>query len=67
MKKQIASIMASVILIISAGVVTHKEATQAESPKALAQWLDKLNQVIERRKTEWRKLRKPMTSFRMNM
>ncbi|MGN7945025.1 carboxy-terminal processing protease CtpB [Bacillus sp. 22446] len=36
MKKQIASIMASVILIISAGVVTHKEATQAESPKAAA-------------------------------
>jgi len=36
MKKQIASIMASVILIISAGVMTHKEATQAESPKAAA-------------------------------
>lgn len=34
MKKQIASIMASVVLLISAGVMTHKEGTHAESPQA---------------------------------
>ncbi|WP_449376577.1 hypothetical protein [Bacillus safensis] len=33
MKKQIASIMASVVLLISAGVITHKEGTHAESPQ----------------------------------
>ena len=36
MKKQIASIMASVVLLISAGVMTHKEGTHAESPQAAA-------------------------------
>ena len=33
MKKQIASIMVSVVLLMSAGVITHKEGTHAESPK----------------------------------
>lgn len=35
-EKQIASIMASVVLLISAGVMTHKEGTHAESTQAAA-------------------------------